>query len=148
MTRFYGKRIDEDGSEPRYLVTIACNGVATEIEVAKIVYDALDEMQREHWRLERRESRHTRHIEMMTERDLPRTAYAKDPEQLLIEQVEATEIKTALRSIPILQQRRFLLRHLIGLTIKQIAEIEGCSDRAVKYSLVLARENLRNLLSE
>lgn len=56
--RFYGKRIEEDRPDPRCLITIARNGNRAEVEVSKAVYDALDDMQREHWRLERRESRH------------------------------------------------------------------------------------------
>ncbi|MEG0376217.1 MAG: sigma factor-like helix-turn-helix DNA-binding protein [Raoultibacter sp.] len=85
---------------------------------------------------------------MMQERELPHSQYSKDPEQILIEQIEATEIKAALRGIPVIQQKRFLMHHLIGLSIKQIAKLEGCSDRAIKYSLALARSNLRNILSE
>ena len=146
MSRFYGKRIVTDDEGLRYLVSIAHSD--TEIEVSEDVFEALDDMQREFWRIDRRESRHTCHIEMMGEYNLPQNCFPKNPEQLLIEQIEATEIQQALRLIPVIQQRRFLLRHLIGLPIKQIAQIEGCSDRAVKYSLSLARNNLRQILSE
>lgn len=148
MGGFYEKRIEGGHPDPRYLVTIARNGGRAEVEVSKAVYEALDDMQREHWRLERRESRHSSHMEVVPERYLPRSAFGKSSEQILIEQFEAEEMKEALRSIPALQQRRFLMRYLIGLPIKQIASIEGCSDRAVKYSIAVARKNLRKLLSE
>ena len=71
----------------------------------------------------------------------------KSPEQLLIERLEAEELQRAIRSIPAVQQRRFLLRYAIDLPIKRIAQIEGCSERAVKYSLALARKNLKEILS-
>jgi RNA polymerase sigma factor (sigma-70 family) len=148
MGRFYEKRLELDAEKYRCFVSITqTNSQRVEIEVTKPVYDALDDLQRDHWRQERSESRHTCHIEMMRESELPHYKYSKDPEQLLIEQIEATEIQQALHSLPLIQQKRFLLRHLIGLTIKQIAQLEGCSERAVKYSLKLARENLREMLS-
>lgn len=148
MGRFYGKRIDPDHQDAKYLISIAqANGHCVEVEVSKRVFDALDDLQREFWRQEKMESRHTRHIEMMHEYDLPHEHYSKDPEQLLIEQIESLEIQHALHRIPLVQQRRFLLRHLIGLSIKQIAWIEGCTERAVNYSLLRARENLQEILS-
>lgn len=148
MGRFYDKRIDSDLPDAKYLISIIqAGGHCVEVEVPKHIYDELDDLQREYWRQEKRESRHTRHIEMMHEYDLPHESYSKDPEQLLIEQVESLEIQHALHCIPLVQQRRFLLRHLIGLSIKQIAWIEGCTERAVNYSLIRARNNLQEILS-
>lgn len=149
MGRFYGKRIEENPNEMRYLVSITqIGGAEAEIEVSQTLFEEIDELQREFWRLERRESRHTLHMEMMRESELPHAEHTKDPEQILMEQIEATEIQQALRCLPVIQQRRFLLRHLIGLPLKQIAKLEDCSTRAVKYSLTLARNNLQEILSE
>ena len=83
----------------------------------------------------------------MADKDLPRSRLTKSPEQLLIEQLESDDIWQAFHKIPPIQQRRFLLRHLDSIPIKQIAQIEGCSERAIKYSLALARKNLKELLS-
>lgn len=148
MSRFYGKRLEKGALDPKHFISIkqAC-GNCTELEVPKRIYDELEDLQREYWRLERREARHTRHIEMMHEYDLPHERYSKDPEQLLIEQIESLEIQETLHCIPLIQQRRFLLRHLIGLSIKQIAWIEGCTERAINYSLIRARDNLQEILS-
>lgn len=148
LGRFYDKRIDPNCPDVKYLISIMqVGGQRVEIEVPKQVYDELDDLQREYWRQEKSESRHTRHIEMMRECDLPHERYTKDPEQLLIEQIESLEIQKALHQIPLVQQRRFLLRHFIGLSIKQIAWLEGCSERAVNYSLIRARDNLQEILS-
>lgn len=42
-----------------------------------------------------------------------------------------------------MQRRRFLLHHLEEVPVKVRARMEGYSDRAIKYSLVIARKNLR-----
>ncbi len=55
---------------------------------------------------------------------------------------------TALMGLPEVQRRRFLLHHLEQVPVKTLARIEGCSDRAIKYSLALARKNLREMLGE
>lgn len=148
MTRFYGKGVSDDDTPSVFFITVTCNSRHIDVEVTEELFDELDDMQREYWRLERKEARHTKHIEMMSDSDLPHSRYTKDPEQLLIEQIEATEIRSALRQISDIQQKRFLLHHLIGLPIRCISEMDGCSERAVKYSLALARKKLRKILSE
>lgn len=148
MARFYGKRIEENPFDAKYLITITqTDGHRTEIEVSKPVFDELDDMQREYWRQEKSESRHTCHIEMMRDHELPHARLTKDPEQLLMDQIESLEIQQALHQIPLIQQQRFLMRNLVGLSIKQIAFLEGCSERAVSYSLIRARDNLQEILS-
>ncbi|WP_367620707.1 RNA polymerase sigma factor [Eggerthella sinensis] len=76
------------------------------------------------------------------------SSFARNPEQALVERLETGEIYRALRGLSDVQQRRFLMRHLEERSIKQIAQSEGCLERAVKYSLNHARKNLREMLSE
>lgn len=118
-----------------------------QVRVSKELSKHLDDLQRKYWRLERRESRHSVHMEAIPERFLPHSSYAKSPEQLLIEQVEATEIANAFRQIPTIQRQRFLLKHLVGLSVKQTAALYGCSARAVEYSILSARKNLQAILA-
>ena len=147
MGRFYDSRLTNNTTDNRNFVSVVqSNGRIEEIEVSQITYEALDDLQREYWRIERKEARHTLHLEMMAERDIPHEYHIGSPEQLLIEQVETIEIQSALQRIPTAQQKRFLLRHLVGLSLKQIAEIEGCSERAIKYSLTAAQKNLQEIL--
>lgn len=147
MSRFYDTSVAECGCAPSYRVSIATPHGKVDISVSETLHEEINALQREFWRTERRESRHTLHIEQMNDCDLPHARLVKSPEQLLIERLEAEELQRAIRSIPAIQQRRFLLRYAIGLPIKRIAQIEGCSERAVKYSLALARRNLREILS-
>ena len=149
MGRFYGKSADGDKSGARYVVIISTPACAeAEIEVSHEIYELLDEMQREHWRLERRESRHSWHIEDMRESDLPHEKYVQTPEQEMMHRLKNEALWTALMGLPEVQRRRFLLHHLEQGPVKTLARIEGCSDRAIKYSLALARKNLREMLGE
>ena len=147
MGRFYGRSTSDTESGTCYFVTISTpTYVEVEIEVPREVYELLDEMQREYWRLEKRESRHSWHIEDMNESDLPHEKYVQTPEQVMMHRVESAEIRSALMELPEVQRRRFLLHHLEQVPVKALARMEGCSDRAVKYSLALARKNLRKAL--
>lgn len=149
MARFYGKRVVGDGAQASFRLTIARpDGARVEIEISEALFEEVDELQREFWRLEKRESRHTSHIEMLTERDLPHGRHVKDPEQLLMDKLESARIKEALLRIPAIQARRFLFHYVFGVHVKSIAAAEGCSMRAVKYSLARARRNLAEILAE
>lgn len=149
MARFYEQGVKVELSEQFFWVEIDC---ATQgkrrVVVSKEVFNAILELQREHWRLEKRESRHTWHFEMMSEHDLARAQKSKDPGQILVEAYERAAIVRAILRIPEIQRRRFLLHYLHNLTLEQIAESEGCSHRAISYSLTLAKRNLRELLLE
>ena len=109
--------------------------------------ELLDDLQREHWRLERRESRHVWHLEDMSESDVSSEMRAETPEQILMRKIECAELREALKSLPLVARRRFLLHHLEGLSVKALARLEGCSDRAIKYSLALARKKLQERLA-
>ena len=147
--RFYRMRSSQVGDGLRYIVTVKePNQPPVEVEVGESVFRALADLQREFWRLNRMETRHSVHIENIPDEFIPREMHAKSPEQILVEQIEATEIRKALRKIPLVQQQRFLLRHLVGLSCRQIADMDGCSIRAVEQSLALARKNLRRILKD
>lgn len=148
MARFYGKSVVGDGAQASFRLAIARpDGTRVEIEVSEALFEEVDELQREFWRIEKRESRHTSHIEMMAERELPHARCVKDPEQLLMEKLETERIREALLRIPAIQARRLLLHSVFDLSVRQIAEAEGCSMRAVKYSLARARRNLAKILA-
>ena len=76
------------------------------------IYELLDEMQREYWRLERRESRHSWHIEDMRESDLPHEKYVQTPEQEMMHRLESETLRNALMELPEVQRRRFQYSHI------------------------------------
>ena len=136
MGRFYECRSAKGGDGEHYLVTVAVNAYEVrEVEVPREVFELLEELQREHWRLERRESRHSWHIEDMRESDLPHIRHVATPEQLLLQHIDDSILRRVLIGLPEIQRRRFLLHHLWDLPIKAVARMEGCSDRAGEVQL-------------
>lgn len=149
MGRFYEKRVLEDEDGTRYFVVISLSArEKVEVEVDREVSELLDELQREHWRIERSESRHTWHIEGMRESDLPHAKLVPTPEDLMMQKVQGAALRAALLELPEVQRRRFLLHHLEEVPVRVLARMEGCSDRAIKYSLAIARKNLRESMEE
>ena len=91
------------------------DGKRTEIKLPRQVFEGIEELQREFWRTERRETRHSLHLASMDEASLAPNNPEKDPELIFMEKLES--------------------------------EVERCSDRAVRRSISLARENLKEILS-
>ncbi|MEA5019261.1 MAG: hypothetical protein VB027_02725, partial [Gordonibacter sp.] len=60
MTRFYGKGVSDDETPSVFFITVTCNSRYIDVEVTEELFDELDDMQREYWRLERKEARHTK----------------------------------------------------------------------------------------
>ena len=49
----------------------------------------------------------------------------------------------AISGLPEIQKRRLILYYFQGLTYERIAEMEGCTKRAVKFSVDIAVEKLK-----
>lgn len=60
----------------------------------------------------------------------------------------ADELVGALDQLPEVQLRRLLMHTVVRLPVREIARREGCSERAVKYSLARARRRMRALLTD
>ena len=147
MTRFYERgQVDEARGEYRIVVRTP-DGKRVEIDLPRRVFEEIEELQREFGRTERREARHSLSLASMDEAAVSESNPEKDPGRVLVERLESEALLRAFQQIPAVQRRRFLLRHLVGMPTARIAEIEGCSDRAVRRSIGLARENLREILS-
>ena len=71
-------------------------------------------------------------------------AYRETPEEILIREEEREEIADALSVLTDAQYRRLLMK-ADGMTLREIARIEGASVRAVRASLMLARKKLEDL---
>lgn len=147
--RFYECRTEGAGDEERFFIIMKTSQQrAIEVEVPRLLKDELDDLQREYWKQEKREQRHTVHIEAIPDCYLPHSAFTNSPESALVKKLIAGELEDALLQIPTKQQRRFILRHVFDIPIRKIASIEKCSERAVKYSIELAKKNLKDILGE
>lgn len=91
-------------------------------------------MRREAWRIERREARHTLSLDAMGT-SVASTGPESDPGFALMRRCRADELAAALSRLPAVQLRRLLVYAVARLPVREIARREGCSERAVKYSL-------------
>lgn len=103
-------------------------------------------MRREVWRTERRESRHTIRLELM-EGEVAIADKAPVPEEVLVRRCDSRALLLVLSALSPIQLRRLLMHAVAQLPVREIARREGCSERAVKYSLAKARKRVRELLS-
>ncbi len=87
--------------------------------------------------------RHIEHLEQ-TEAYLYQKSIKEhiDIEDEVIKKITYQELKKNIESLPDIQKRRLKMYFFDDLNLKQIAEIEGCSIRSIKYSIDIAIEKL------
>ena len=119
-------------------------GVMQNIEIEKVLYDLFNRFELEDISYLNRVSRHIEHSEL-TERSLnDRTFYKEESlEETVSRSMEYEQLHKAISKLPETQKRRLLLYFFGELTYEQIAEFEGCTKRAVKFSIDLAIEKLK-----
>ncbi|MCL2842243.1 MAG: sigma-70 family RNA polymerase sigma factor [Oscillospiraceae bacterium] len=69
-------------------------------------------------------------------------------EKLIIDAEQREALEQAIAELPEIQRRRLLMHHEGGLSFVAIAEREGCSGRAVQYSVNLAEGKIRKNLKK
>lgn len=147
--RFYRKKSRTENGLTKHFACFSVAGSSTiEVEITPELSVVLDELQQEHWRLEKREQRHCVHLDAIPEYLLPIDYLQEIPENEIVRNESKEQLAHALLQIPEKQRRRMILRYVYDLPIKKIAKIEDCSERAVKYSIRLAKENLKDILEE
>lgn len=147
MRQYKRETTDGEGSGKCAVVISVPGKKGIRVEISTKIMDVLDDLQREWWRLERRESRHVLHLELMSESMLPANL-TDTPERHIIRRYTAEVLREALSSLSSKQARRLLLHAVEGIPIKEIARREDCSERAIKYSIAQAKKKMRDLLSD
>lgn len=146
---FYDVRAEVLNREVKYFADFLFpNYGMVSVEISETIKNELIDLQREFWRLEKREQRHAVHLEAIPEVFLQNSRTAITPEDALMKKLDSRVFISSFLQLPLKQQRRMLLRYVYDLPIKTIAELENCSDRAIKYSLKLAKKNLKDILGE
>ena len=127
-----------------YLSFIDGRGVMQNIEIDKVLYDLFNRFELEDISYLNRVSRHIEHSEL-TERSLNDRAFYKEEslEETVSRSMEYEQLHKAISKLPETQKRRLLLYFFGELTYEQIAGFEGCTKRAVKFSIDLAIEKLK-----
>ena len=123
-------------------------GVMQNIEIEKVLYDLFNRFELEDISYLNRVSRHIEHSEL-TERSLnDRTFYKEESlEETVSRSMEYEQLHKAISKLPETQKRRLLLYFFGELTYEQIAGFEGCTKRAVKFSIDLAIEKLKKIFN-
>ena len=97
MARFYESRNIDDSQAQYRIVVRTPDGKRTEINLPRQVFEGIEELQREFWRTERRETRHSLHLASMDEASLAPNNPEKDPELIFMEKLE---FRSAVSSVP------------------------------------------------
>lgn len=131
--RYYAAFVDEEGNKTEVEISIA---------VAKELFQTFVRKERN---LRRSDERNLEHSEL-TEQVLYQRALHK-PESLedtAFKNLQKEKLWRAIDTLPKIQRRRLILYYFEGFTYEQIAEIEGCKKMAVKFSIDIAKEKIKN----
>lgn len=119
-------------------------GMLQTIEIDKVLYGLFNRFELEDISYLNKVSRHIEHSEL-TEATLNNRAFYKPEtvEDTVSRSMEYELLHRAIAKLPEVQRRRLLLYFFGELTYEQIAELEGCTKRAVKFSVDIAIEKLK-----
>lgn len=146
----YTLRTEEVEGFTRYYVSFMDGqAVLRETEVSRPVYLEFCRFIKHERNLRRWDERHTEQSELTDETLHNRTLHLpKSVEEAVFDSQRNEWLHKAIAVLPEIQRRRFILHHEFGLTYKQIAEMEGCSTRAIEYSVSIAKEKIKKIFAE
>ena len=125
------------------------NGKKVKVEVNCKVWE-FDK--NDHWkqvwqkRKSKKEDSYENLCEIYAKNAISREFTSKSSEKEFMEKYEKEKLWKAVNSLPEKQRRRIILRFYYGLKISQIAKIENCSERGIKYTLLDALKNLKTMI--
>ncbi|MCI9083199.1 MAG: sigma-70 family RNA polymerase sigma factor [Lachnospiraceae bacterium] len=132
-------------TEGRYYLSFKDGrGKQQNIEIDEVLYQTFDRFELEDISHLNRVSRHIEHSELTEETLNDRTFHkAKQIEDIVSESIEYEQLHRAVSKLPKVQRRRLKLYFFGEMSYEQIAKLEGCTKRAVKFSVDIAVEKLK-----
>ena len=133
----YTLRTEIVGGITKYYISFTDGqGIPRETEVSRPVYLEFCRFIKVERNLLRSDERHQEFSEL-SEATLYRRVLIPDKsvEEMTFDSLRNYQLLKAIQELPKIQRRRFILHHEFGLTYEQIAEIEGCTKMAVKFTL-------------
>ncbi len=132
-------------TEGRYYLSFKDRrGKQQNIEIDEVLYQTFDRFELEDISHLNRVSRHIGHSELTEETLNDRTFHkAKQIEDIVSESIEYEQLHRAVSKLPKVQCRRLKLYFFGEMSYEQIAKLEGCTKRAVKFSVDIAVEKLK-----
>ena len=140
----YSLEIIRGKSKDKYFVSFTGGyGDFQRLESNENIYLALFDLNRRDRNLTRLDERNLEHSELTDETLIKRSfKREKGIEELILEKEMKKIFWQAIGELPEIQRKRLLLYYDYGFSLKEIALIEGCSIRAVKYSIDIAKKKL------
>ncbi|MCI1965146.1 MAG: sigma-70 family RNA polymerase sigma factor [Oscillospiraceae bacterium] len=130
--QYYAAFVDEEGKKIEVEISVA---------VAKVLFQTFVRKERN---LRRSDERNLEHSELNEQILYQRALHKPESlEDIAFENLQKEKLWKAIGTLPKIQRRRLILYYFEGFTYEQIAQIEGCSFRAIKYSVDCAKENLK-----
>ena len=119
-------------------------GIQHDIELDEQLYILFNSFELEDISYLNEISRHYEHSEL-TEQSLYERAFCQteSTEETAIRNMQIAKLHKAIAELPEIQRRRLILYYFGELTYEQIAEMEGCTKRAVKFSVDIAIGKLK-----
>ena len=129
-----------------YLSFVDSTGAEQCVEIDKALFDVFDRSELDDISFMNEMDRHYEQSEQ-TEASLNRRAVQRQEsvEEIVFQQVEVETLRWAITKLPEKQRGRLVLYYFGGFTYEQIAKMEGCTKRAVKFSVDIALKNLKKI---
>ena len=148
--KIYRHRVEMiDGKKHYFVSFVDVHGDTVIVEVSRDVYRSIQEADRIEARIGRSERRH-RDCGELSDHDVYIRAFHESDttENAFIESMDSEAVVSAIEALPAIQRRRFLLFHVKGLTLKEIAGIEGATAVSIHLSIKCAEKNLQGMLKD
>lgn len=129
-----------------YVVFKDGQGVLHKLEISRELYDAFDSFELDDLVYLNVVDRHIEQSEVW-EATLNVRAVKKpeSTEDMVLRKVQTERLHKAIAKLPEVQRRRVILYYFEEMTYDRIAEKEGCTKRAVKFSIDIAVEKLKKI---
>lgn len=111
-------------------------GIKHKVQISDIVYKAFNSFELKDISHFNAVSRHQEHSDL-TEATLQRRAVSlpEEPDEQAFRKMTYQQLHNAIADLPEIQRRRVFLYFFEGYTYEQIADMDGCTKRAVKFSV-------------
>ena len=149
-TNAYTLRTLAAGGITRYFVSfVDGQALSHETEVSRPVYLEFLHFIRTERNLRRWDERHTEQSVLSDEMLFHRALNPPNSvEDAVFKNLQYEQMQLALQQLPETQRRRLVLHHDSSLTYEQIAEMEGCTKMAVKYTIDKAESKISEILED
>ena len=138
----------EDGNQYYVMFKDSQNSIK-KIVISKELFNQFDRFELDDLKELNEYDRHIEHSEIYEE-NLNYRAQNKpiSIENYVEKKIERENLLKAIETLPIIQKRRIKLYYFENMTLRQIAEIENCNYTAIKFSLDIALNNLKEKINK